>query len=378
MSDLHITAQLLTAPTAGAPVLAAATPAAGTPPGPASGALQGADVFSAVLAGKLALTLPATAATDSTETALPETAGAGAAGKDAKNRPQDKYVGEPLPPEATIQLLVEMGVLAPQPAQGTVPATLAPAAGSAPAQPPHSPISTTNIKAAPLGAVGEIAATPAADKAAAEDPVPNSTPPAQAADASAPPTGPHLPATGHDPFAATPPAAVQATPDAAAVQAATTLPGATGAPAPAIQMAVPSLVGTPLWREEFAASVNLLATQRVSSAELRVQPAELGPVHVSIRIEAGEANITCAAQHADTRHALEAALPRLRELLEANGIAVGNASVGPQSSGQGSAGAAPQGRQHGGSDPSAAAADSVVVPAARAPVRSDQLVDVFA
>ena len=92
-------------------------------------------------------------------------------------------------------------------------------------------------------------------------------------------------------------------------------------------MSVPGPMGTPLWREEFAASVNLLATQNVTSAELRVQPAELGPIQVSIRIEGGEASIACSAQHAQTRQALEDALPRLREVLESNGISVGNATL---------------------------------------------------
>jgi flagellar hook-length control protein FliK len=149
-------------------------------------------------------------------------------------------------------------------------------------------------------------------------------------------------------------------------------------------MAVPGPVGTPLWREEFAASVNLLATQRVSSAELRVQPAEMGPVQVSIRIEGGEANIACAAQHADTRHALEAALPRLREMLESNGISVGSASVGthPGNGGNGAEPwAGPETQSRTGRTLEAPATDTPAFLAAqssRAYARSDRLLDVFA
>ena len=150
-------------------------------------------------------------------------------------------------------------------------------------------------------------------------------------------------------------------------------------------MSVPGPMGTPLWREEFAASVNLLATQGVASAELRVQPAELGPIQVSIRIEGGEASIACSAQHAQTRHALEDALPRLREVLESNGISVGSASVGthPQNSGTGGDSTWPQGRAQAPSGRllEAAAVDSQASAAAqssRAYARSDRLLDVYA
>lgn len=95
---------------------------------------------------------------------------------------------------------------------------------------------------------------------------------------------------------------------------------------PVIPLAAP--LGHSAWNEELASKVAWLATSRVQQAELRVQPPELGPVHVHIRIEANEANVALVAPHADTRHALEAALPDLREMLEARGIALGDTSIG--------------------------------------------------
>lgn len=135
-------------------------------------------------------------------------------------------------------------------------------------------------------------------------------------------------------------------------------------------------IGTQAWREEFASGVHVLATQRVSSAELRVHPEELGPVLVSIKIEAGEANITCAAQHSDTRHAMEAALPRLRELLEASGISVGSASVGTQHPGNGAGQSPADGQAR--SSWRLSSVPAAVVPDARPPSISNKLVDVYA
>ena len=100
--------------------------------------------------------------------------------------------------------------------------------------------------------------------------------------------------------------------------------GAGGA-RPALPVAAP--VGTAQWREEFSAAVRVIATERIQSAELHLNPPELGPVRVSLRIDSNDASIAFAAPHAETRQALEAALPRLREMLEAGGIALGNASV---------------------------------------------------
>lgn len=153
-----------------------------------------------------------------------------------------------------------------------------------------------------------------------------------------------------------------------------TAPAGTAAP---VQLIVPHTVGSPAWREAFSSSVSLMASQRVSSAELNLHPAELGPVQVSIRIEGGEASITCVAQHADTRTALDAALPRLREMLEANGIALGEASVGPQSSDSSRA----DHHQAQGTRTSASlevAADAMPPEDAVRVTRTDRLVDIFA
>ena len=138
---------------------------------------------------------------------------------------------------------------------------------------------------------------------------------------------------------------------------------------------VPGQVGSQPWREALGSSVLLFATQRVQSAELRLQPPELGPVQVSIRIEAGEASVTLVAAHAETRQALESALPRLREMLEAGGLSVGQASVGdPGAFHREHARHANHARPGDAQD---AVASEPSTPA-RAGARAEQLVDVFA
>ena len=72
----------------------------------------------------------------------------------------------------------------------------------------------------------------------------------------------------------------------------------------------------------------MMAGNQLQQAEIRLTPAELGPVRVQIAVEDGAANVTFQAQHAVTRDAIEAAMPRLREMLAESGLSLGQASVG--------------------------------------------------
>lgn len=397
MPDIHVSAQFVSAlPPVAAPQ--------GLPADPA--APQGApDAFAALLAGKLAPNGPVPEAAQLTalqmQTAaggkpaappasaeeaqspaidIPEevlkTMGEAQAG-DTREGKDPKAAEQALPgtPDATMQLLAALSALAPA-------AQPAPPPPAGPADAPVTSGIATDAERASRG-LGRPAQRLHADK----DDTPEARPAehssgAASITAESPAVAPAHAAHGETMALPTPSAHA-----APVAQAALPQPPQATAPAaaPTVHMALPGPMGTPLWREEFAASVNLLATQNVTSAELRVQPAELGPIQVSIRIEGGEASIACSAQHAQTRQALEDALPRLREVLESNGISVGNASVGahPQNGGAAGDPAWSQGRAQAPSGRllEVAAVDSQAFAAAqssRAYARSDRLLDVFA
>jgi flagellar hook-length control protein FliK len=147
-------------------------------------------------------------------------------------------------------------------------------------------------------------------------------------------------------------------------------PRAPGLEGRAPVLAVPGQLHTALWREELGAAVRVLAVQNIQQAELRVHPPELGPVHVSLRLEGGEATVSFAAPHAETRAALEAALPRLREMLEGAGLSFGGASVDVSDPGQG--------REREAAPRAPASAYLAPLPAPAAPAAALGLVDVFA
>ncbi len=385
MTDIHVTTTQLSGP--------GQSSATGSP------ATPGAAVFAALLSGQLASSPaendPAEAPHLSGAAIAPTVNPAGGVqptslsdATDDKDTPQEPGHTEP---DATTQLLMAIGAL---------PATDVAKPSSvqeSPGEPEAAP-ETTALPAA-LAATAGIQRSPTAGSAtrATAEEAPKTAPGAQRADPRAAPPSSTLPdATNRDKprtgepgyremaslLAASAPPLHTLTaadlPAAAATQSsASAAPAASAPPSAAHQMSVPDSVGSVTWREEFASSVNFLASRHISSAELRVEPAELGPIHVSIRIEAGEANITCVAQHADTRQALDAALPRLREMLEANGIAVGNASVGSQASGSGfsQTPSDDQVRRSGFASP---VAEDEAAPVAGSRSHASQLVDIFA
>ncbi len=109
------------------------------------------------------------------------------------------------------------------------------------------------------------------------------------------------------------------------------------AASPASQPRLESPVGTAGWSGEFAQKVMWIAGDRQQSAELHLNPPELGPLSIRLAIEDDQASAVFHSAHSEVREAIQAALPRLREVLAESGIALGNASVTADSPREGSA-----------------------------------------
>lgn len=84
---------------------------------------------------------------------------------------------------------------------------------------------------------------------------------------------------------------------------------------------------SPDWSREFAARVSWMVERGEQFASIRLTPEQLGPVEVRLAIREGEASIWFGAAQADTRAAIEQALPRLREMLAASGLALADSGV---------------------------------------------------
>ncbi len=87
-------------------------------------------------------------------------------------------------------------------------------------------------------------------------------------------------------------------------------------------------VGDPQWNDQVGQKIVWLTGRQIQSAEIHVNPAELGPVEVKISVSNDQATVSFNAQHASVRELLEANVHRLREMMEANGVNLGEVNVG--------------------------------------------------
>jgi flagellar hook-length control protein FliK len=93
-------------------------------------------------------------------------------------------------------------------------------------------------------------------------------------------------------------------------------------------------VGTSGWGEEVGNRVVWMANRQESRAELVLTPPQMGRVEVSLTISGDQASANFVSANPAVREALEAALPRLREVLADAGIQLGQAQVGAENPGQ--------------------------------------------
>jgi flagellar hook-length control protein FliK len=88
------------------------------------------------------------------------------------------------------------------------------------------------------------------------------------------------------------------------------------------------------WGKVMVGRVIWMAKEGVQTAQLKLNPAQLGPVEVRVTLNNDQASVSFVAQHVTTRDTLEQALPRLRESFQANGMALANADVSDQPASQ--------------------------------------------
>ena len=86
-------------------------------------------------------------------------------------------------------------------------------------------------------------------------------------------------------------------------------------------------VGTAAWADEIGSRLTLMTEKGQHTASLRLSPEHLGPLEIRIAIRDDQASVWFGAAHADTRAAIEHALPRLRELFSAQGLSLADAGV---------------------------------------------------
>lgn len=135
-------------------------------------------------------------------------------------------------------------------------------------------------------------------------------------------------------------------------------------------------VGRLGWDHQLSSRILWVVREQLQHAELRLNPPHLGPLEVRLSLQPDQSvNLGFSASQLQVRDAIEAALPRLREMLVDGGLNLGDVNVSSQS-GSGS-GSERESRQTNAQD-YRSAADTPDEIAASAVVSSRGLVDFFA
>lgn len=85
------------------------------------------------------------------------------------------------------------------------------------------------------------------------------------------------------------------------------------------------------WGQAVSQRIVWLVNRGISSAELQLNPRELGPVDVRINMSGEQATVQFTSQQAGVREALESSVVRLREMLENSGLNLADVNVSDQS-----------------------------------------------
>jgi flagellar hook-length control protein FliK len=121
-----------------------------------------------------------------------------------------------------------------------------------------------------------------------------------------------------------------------AATSAVTTPAAVQSSPSAPSSGLPTLtLGTPLnqgaWDQALGERIQWMVSHKLQGAQIKLNPANLGPMEVRIQVQNEQASIQFASAHGVVREALEAALPRLRDMFDAAGVELVDVDVSGQS-----------------------------------------------
>lgn len=86
----------------------------------------------------------------------------------------------------------------------------------------------------------------------------------------------------------------------------------------------------PGWGEAVVDKLMWMSARQLGSAEIQLDPPELGPLQLRVSTQHEQTSVTFSSHHPAVRDALDAALPRLRDMLESQGLQLVDVDVSGQ------------------------------------------------
>ncbi len=108
---------------------------------------------------------------------------------------------------------------------------------------------------------------------------------------------------------------------------------ATAVQRPTIALPVQVPVGQPGWDNAVGERIQWMVSRNVQQAEIKLTPPNLGPMEIKISLQNDQTHVHFIANHSATREALEAAIPRLREMFGEINLNLANVDVNQRQEG---------------------------------------------
>lgn len=101
-----------------------------------------------------------------------------------------------------------------------------------------------------------------------------------------------------------------------------------------LQAQIKGALGQPQWQGAISERVAFMASQNIKSAEIQLDPPELGPLQVRVTVNQDQASVAFSSHHAQVREALDQTAFRLRDMLQQEGMNQVDVDVSDQSESQ--------------------------------------------
>jgi flagellar hook-length control protein FliK len=105
------------------------------------------------------------------------------------------------------------------------------------------------------------------------------------------------------------------------------LPNAQASGAMSTPPPITAAMGGEAWSQAMGERIMWMAGKGVQAASIRINPPHLGPIQVQLSVQNDQANVQMLVQHGVVKEALEAAMPRLREMLNESNLQLVNVDV---------------------------------------------------
>lgn len=131
------------------------------------------------------------------------------------------------------------------------------------------------------------------------------------------------------------------------------------------------------WSEQVAGKIAWLAGRSIQSADIQLNPPDMGPIEVRVQVQNDQAQVSVNAQNSQVREMLEMNSSRLRDMLEQEGLSLAGFDVSgeaPDGEGDGAA----EGEAGEGADASSAGGEGETLAAGETTITLDDSIDTYA